>query len=100
MNEDDALPAGDAKHTATPEDAAALPAQLGKKLRSLCRIAFASFSRHSRPRRRKLSSSQTRVKDAMLAQLPTLRAFAVSLCGNFDRADDLVQETLLKAWQN
>jgi RNA polymerase sigma-70 factor (ECF subfamily) len=36
----------------------------------------------------------------MLAQLPTLRAFAVSLCGNFDRADDLVQETLLKAWQN
>ena len=36
----------------------------------------------------------------MLAQLPTLRAFAVSLCGNFDRADDLVQETLLKAWQH
>jgi RNA polymerase sigma-70 factor, ECF subfamily len=36
----------------------------------------------------------------MLAQLPTLRAFAVSLCGNLDRADDLVQETLLKAWKN
>ena len=36
----------------------------------------------------------------MLAQLPTLRAFAVSLCGNLDRADDLVQETLLKAWQH
>jgi len=35
MNEDDELPAGDAKPTATPEDAAALPAQLGKKLRSL-----------------------------------------------------------------
>ena len=35
MNEDDELPAGDAKHQATPEDAAALPAQLGKKLRSL-----------------------------------------------------------------
>jgi len=35
----------------------------------------------------------------MLAQLPTLRAFAFSLCNNFDRADDLVQETLLKAWQ-
>lgn len=36
----------------------------------------------------------------MLAQLPTLRAFAVSLCGNLDRADDLVQEALLKAWKN
>jgi RNA polymerase sigma-70 factor, ECF subfamily len=36
----------------------------------------------------------------MLALLPTLRAFAFSLCSSFDRADDLVQETLLKAWQN
>ena len=36
----------------------------------------------------------------MLAQIPTLRAFAFSLCGNFERADDLVQETLLKAWQH
>jgi len=36
----------------------------------------------------------------MLAQVPTLRAFAFSLCGNFERADDLVQETLLKAWQH
>ena len=36
----------------------------------------------------------------MLAQLPTLRAFAVSLCSNLDRADDLVQEALLKAWKN
>jgi RNA polymerase sigma-70 factor, ECF subfamily len=36
----------------------------------------------------------------MLALLPTLRAFAFSLCSSLDRADDLVQETLLKAWQN
>lgn len=34
----------------------------------------------------------------MLAVIPNLRAFAVSLCGNLDRADDLVQETLVKAW--
>src|ERR1700680_2947788 len=40
------------------------------------------------------------LKDALLGQIPTLRAFAFSLCGNFDRADDLVQETLLKAWQH
>jgi RNA polymerase sigma-70 factor, ECF subfamily len=36
----------------------------------------------------------------MLALIPSLRAFAFSLCGTFERADDLVQETLLKAWQN
>ena len=33
-----------------------------------------------------------------MAAIPALRAFAVSLCGNPDRADDLVQETLVKAW--
>jgi RNA polymerase sigma-70 factor (ECF subfamily) len=37
-------------------------------------------------------------KDALLAELPSLRAFAMSLTGNHDRADDLVQETLMKAW--
>lgn len=36
----------------------------------------------------------------LLASIPNLRAFAVSLCGNLDRADDLVQETLVKAWGN
>jgi RNA polymerase sigma-70 factor, ECF subfamily len=36
-----------------------------------------------------------------LAQLvPNLRAFARSLCGNADQADDLVQETLVKAWRS
>jgi RNA polymerase sigma-70 factor (ECF subfamily) len=36
----------------------------------------------------------------MLAAVPSLRAFAISLCGNVDRADDLVQEALLRAWAN
>ena len=40
------------------------------------------------------------LKDAMLAQIPALRAFAFSLCGSFERTDDLVQESLLKAWQH
>ena len=36
----------------------------------------------------------------MLEAVPSLRAFAISLCGNVDRADDLVQEALLRAWGN
>jgi len=32
-----------------------------------------------------------------LAAVPALRAFAISLCRNVDRADDLVQDTLLRA---
>src|SRR4026207_856827 len=40
------------------------------------------------------------VRDAMLAAVPRLRAFAISLSGNVDRADDLVQETLLRAIAN
>jgi RNA polymerase sigma-70 factor (ECF subfamily) len=37
-------------------------------------------------------------KAALLAALPSLRAFAISLCGRHDQADDLVQETVVKAW--
>src|SRR5580658_282720 len=40
------------------------------------------------------------VKDDLLAALPSLRAFSISLCGRTARADDLVQETLVKAWAN
>ncbi|RFC67878.1 MULTISPECIES: sigma-70 family RNA polymerase sigma factor [Mesorhizobium] len=37
-------------------------------------------------------------KKDLLAAIPSLRAFGVSLTQNADRADDLVQETLVKAW--
>ena len=37
------------------------------------------------------------LREGMLAAVPRLRAFAVSLSGNVDRADDLVQETLVRA---
>lgn len=37
-------------------------------------------------------------KGDLLATIPGLRAFAMSLSQNADRADDLVQETLVKAW--
>ena len=44
-------------------------------------------------------SSET-VKQGFIAAIPSLRAFAVSLCGNMERADDLVQETIYKAFKH
>ena len=37
-------------------------------------------------------------REGLLGAIPSLRAFAFSLIGRGDRADDLVQETLMKAW--
>ena len=45
-----------------------------------------------------MSEASDPFKRDLLAVLPNLRAFAVSLCGNADRADDLVQDAILKAW--
>jgi len=39
-------------------------------------------------------------RDGLIAEMPSLRAFAISLSGRLETADDLVQETLLKAWAN
>jgi len=36
----------------------------------------------------------------LLAAIPGLRAFGMSLTARADRADDLVQETLMKAWKH
>lgn len=43
---------------------------------------------------------QPSVQDVMLAAVPSLRAFAMSFSGKSDRADDLVQETLVRAIAN
>lgn len=43
-------------------------------------------------------AAETDFKTGLLSAVPSLRAFAVSLSQNSDRADDLVQETLVKAW--
>jgi len=40
------------------------------------------------------------LRDELLAAVPSLRAFAISLSNNSDRADDLVQDTLMRAWAN
>jgi RNA polymerase sigma-70 factor, ECF subfamily len=37
-------------------------------------------------------------RSELLSVIPNLRAFAMSLVGSADRADDLVQETLVRAW--
>ena len=42
--------------------------------------------------------SDSEFKDELARVIPHLRAFGRSLSGNRDLADDLVQETLLKAW--
>lgn len=39
-------------------------------------------------------------RDDVVALIPSLRAFAWSLCRNSSDADDLVQDTLIKAWSN
>src|SRR3954468_23174964 len=38
------------------------------------------------------------LREAIPTVVPSLRAFAISLTGNLDRADDLVQDTILRAW--
>lgn len=40
------------------------------------------------------------IRNELTALLPNLRAFSNSLTRNRDLADDLVQETLIKAWKN
>jgi RNA polymerase sigma-70 factor (ECF subfamily) len=47
-----------------------------------------------------ITQANPKLKSDLLGAIPNLRAFAVSLCGNPDRADDLVQETLMKAWSH
>src|SRR5829696_7873119 len=44
--------------------------------------------------------SHTALREALLAAIPSLRAFAISLAMNRDYADDLVQDTLMSAWAN
>jgi RNA polymerase sigma-70 factor (ECF subfamily) len=45
-------------------------------------------------------SAEDSVREGIIAAIPRLRAVAVSLTGNTDRADDLVQETMLRAYAN
>jgi RNA polymerase sigma-70 factor, ECF subfamily len=82
-----------------------LHAHLGRKLREMFegptgplpqRLADLLDALAAKDNQRPTVNSKTR--NDLLGLVPNLRAFAMSLCGNHERADDLVQETLLKAW--
>lgn len=45
-----------------------------------------------------ISAADQEFRKNLLESIRVLRAFAISLVGRVDRADDLVQETLTKAW--
>lgn len=44
------------------------------------------------------TDASPRFRERLVDAMPHLRAFAYSLCGRMDLADDLVQETMVKAW--
>ena len=46
----------------------------------------------------KQETYESELRDHLLAAIPSLRAFAYSLTNNWDHADDLVQDTLVRAW--
>ncbi len=52
----------------------------------------------SRPRRDPNDRNPSKLRDALIQAIPNLRAFAHSLSGDAQLSNDLVQETLLKAW--
>lgn len=54
---------------------------------------------HPAPSARGKAADDAQFKADLLDLIPFLRAFARSLCGNQETADDLAQETLVKAWQ-
>jgi RNA polymerase sigma-70 factor (ECF subfamily) len=43
--------------------------------------------------------AEPRLRDELLAAIPSLRAFAISLTHDPHRADDLVQDTIMRAWR-
>jgi Sigma-70 region 2/Anti-sigma factor NepR len=77
-----------------------VPDSLSETLRSLDKSGLASRCGPETKTGGPTPPSPKPVRDVMLAAVPSLRAFAISLSGNVDRAGDLVQETLLRAWAN
>ena len=70
---------------------------LSQPVRQRAAQARAHDAAEPRPRPSRGGKLDEGVRETMLGAVPRLRAFAISLCGNVDKADDLVQETLLRA---
>ena len=90
---------------------AALPAAVRDHLGQQLQVAYAALTRAELPQHLlgliaqldsvlagQDSTSAAAFRQSLIEMLPGLRAFAMSLTANETRADDLVQETLLKAW--
>jgi RNA polymerase sigma-70 factor (ECF subfamily) len=63
------------------------------------RTEHAEARPQAQDRPRNKADDDAQFKHDLLDLIPFLRAFARSLCGNQETADDLAQETLVKAWQ-
>ena len=111
----DALPGplGTAFRTDDPDDGAMIPSGLQSGLAAGLRRLYAASLGAGTPDDLLPLVSRLKValdaydahrpdtfRDDLLALLPDLRRFANVLAKSSDQAEDLVQETLLKAWQN
>src|SRR4029077_14009745 len=67
---------------------------------SSCSCCLVSRMTRAAPRPRGSAMPSTSFKDELLAETRNLRAVAISLSGSVSLADDLVQESLLRAWSN
>jgi RNA polymerase sigma-70 factor (ECF subfamily) len=95
------------------EDGPSLPAPVRDYLGSQLQTFYASMVAEDQPQRlldliaqlgaaldAQDRTAASAFREELVAALPGLRAFALSLAVSPTRADDLVQETLLKAWAN
>jgi RNA polymerase sigma-70 factor (ECF subfamily) len=99
------------KHRLVPPHSRVSNPLAGKRLRRLQhlhslsperQVVFLCRTRHTHPATQPSSACpvEPALRDEMLARLPNLRAFARSLTRDRAKADDLVQDTLLRAWSN
>ncbi|KQT58539.1 hypothetical protein ASG52_21965 [Methylobacterium sp. Leaf456] len=85
-----------------PVDRDPLPAALTELLRLFEAEAKAEAKARTRPgaKAAKKRLVDPGLREALVECVPPLRVFALSLCGNPARAEDLVQEALVRAWAN
>jgi RNA polymerase sigma-70 factor (ECF subfamily) len=102
-----------AKELAAPAGRSSLPEPVRDHLGRQLQAVYASLTTEEQPQRlldliaqldvalgTQDTGAASKFRDDLLAALPSLRTFAISLVRNSTRADDLVQETLLKAWSS